>query len=243
MGKIISTDSTLYKFTSKLVNILLINFIWIISSIPIITIGASTTAVYYVTLKIVKEEEVYIVKSFIKSFKENFKQSTIMWLIFLVIGVILGSNYYYLFNVVKNPGILFRIVTALVTVLYVFCVLYAFPLLSRYSNSISRTILNSFVVSIRYFSRTIIILVLVVVLIAIGLYHTISFIFTLFFGVGLLTYVVSFYTLKVFEDLERLKEKYEEELMNQKDEVIEESEEVKEIEEAKEIEEVKEIEE
>jgi len=203
MGKFFSVDSPLYRFASRLTDILILNLLWILCSIPIFTIGAATTAVYYVNLKMIKNEEVYIVRSFFKSFKENFKQSTIMWLIYLFAAIVLATDYYYLFQISEKSNIVLKGITVLATILYLFAILYAFPLQARYENPIKRTIFNSIIISIRYFKRTIIIIGLLVVITFIGLYTTTTLIFAILFGVGILSYVVTAYVLKIFEEIER----------------------------------------
>ena len=78
MSKLFSLDSGLYKFMSRLFDMLKLNAMWILCSIPIVTIGASTTAAFTITLKMVDEEEGYIAGPFLKEFKANlFKGSAI----------------------------------------------------------------------------------------------------------------------------------------------------------------------
>ena len=74
-------DSGFARFMNRAIDVLELNILWIIFSLPIFTIGASTCAAYYVTLKMVDEEEGYVGKMFVKAFKDNFKQGTILWLI------------------------------------------------------------------------------------------------------------------------------------------------------------------
>ena len=83
MGKVFALDSPLMNGLSKLADLIWLNILATICCIPIITIGASLTALHYVVLKMVKDEEGYITRSFFKSFKENFKQATLMWLMLL----------------------------------------------------------------------------------------------------------------------------------------------------------------
>lgn len=71
MSKLFSLDSGLYKFMSRLFDMLKLNAMWILCSIPIVTIGASTTAAFTITLKMVDEEEGYIAGPFLKEFKAN----------------------------------------------------------------------------------------------------------------------------------------------------------------------------
>ena len=85
-------DNPVWRFIGKFWDVLVVNLLWIICSIPIVTIGASTTAMYYVTLRLVRDEDGYTIRSFFKSFKDNFKQATAIWLIFLAVGLILGFD-------------------------------------------------------------------------------------------------------------------------------------------------------
>ncbi len=82
--KFFSVDSPLYRFLSKMVDVLKLNFLWILFSLPLLTVGASTVAAMSVALKMTDDEEGYIGKSFVKAFKENWKQGTLLWLITVV---------------------------------------------------------------------------------------------------------------------------------------------------------------
>ena len=76
MGRIFSLDSPLFSFLNKVADLILLNILTMICCLPIITIGASMTALHYVVLKMVRDEESYIVRSYFKSFRQNFKQAT-----------------------------------------------------------------------------------------------------------------------------------------------------------------------
>ena len=71
MGKVFNFEGPVFSFLSRLADLFWLNLLFVICSIPVITIGASSTALYYVTLKMAKDEEGYITRSFFKSFKEN----------------------------------------------------------------------------------------------------------------------------------------------------------------------------
>ena len=81
-------DNVVTRALTKICDMICLNVIWLICCIPIVTIGASTTALYSVLLKMVKNEEGYIFRSFFKAFKENFRQSTVIWLLFVLVSVI-----------------------------------------------------------------------------------------------------------------------------------------------------------
>ena len=86
-------DNPIMRGMGRLADFIILNLLWVVCSIPIITIGASTTALYTVMMKLVKNEEGYIAKGFLKAFKENFKQSTIMWIIFLLISIVFVVDF------------------------------------------------------------------------------------------------------------------------------------------------------
>ena len=82
------TDNVVMRALGKMGDMICLNVMWVICCIPIITIGASTTALYTVMLRMVKNEEGYIFRGFLKAFKSNFKQSTLIWLILLLLGIV-----------------------------------------------------------------------------------------------------------------------------------------------------------
>ena len=68
----------------RVADLIILNLIFIVCCIPIVTIGPALTALYYMTLKMARNEETYIIRGFFKSFKENFRQAIVIWLIILV---------------------------------------------------------------------------------------------------------------------------------------------------------------
>ncbi len=81
-----------FDFMNRLVDLIILSLLWLIMCIPIFTIGASTTAAYYVAFSFVNEKDGYVVKKFFKSFKENFVISTKL---FLIVG---SLSFFSMFN-------------------------------------------------------------------------------------------------------------------------------------------------
>ena len=90
--KLFNLDSPVMVFLSKVANLMILNVLTIICCIPIFTAGAAITALYYVTIKMARGDDPYIIKGYFKSFKENFKQATIIWLIMLVVIAIIAVD-------------------------------------------------------------------------------------------------------------------------------------------------------
>ena len=156
MKSFFNPDNWLMIFLGNITDIMLLNAVCLLCCLPIITIGPSVTALHYVTLKMSKGEEGYIIKDFFKSFKENFRQSTIIWLIFLLV-----SAFFYLdLRIIEDGGMeVPYAVSVVIYVTYLFCcttAMYAFPLTARFTNKISQTLRNAFLMSILHVVKTVI---------------------------------------------------------------------------------------
>ena len=89
MNRFFNMDNKFFVFMGRVADLILLNILCILCCIPIVTAGASITALYYVTLKMARDEESYIIRSFFCSFKQNFKQSTLIWILMLAAGVLI----------------------------------------------------------------------------------------------------------------------------------------------------------
>ena len=151
-------DNSIWRFIGKLGDLILLNILWTVCSIPIVTIGASTTAVYYVTLKMVRDENDGTIRSFFHSFKQNFRQATAIWLIFLAVGLMLIFDIWFFFtgqSPISGPaGMVLTAISGGILLLYIFTYTYVFPIQARFYNSISNTIRNAFVMSVRHLFQT-----------------------------------------------------------------------------------------
>ena len=152
-----SLDSKFSQIMGRVFDLMMLNIIFLIMCIPIVTIGANFTAMYYVTLKMIKNEETYIFRTYWKSFRENFKQATAIWLILLAVLIVLILD---LLLVMRMPGtITYLRFVFLVLIFFEAMVLsYVFPVLSRFDNTVKNTIKNSILMAIRHLPWTIMIL-------------------------------------------------------------------------------------
>ena len=131
--KLFNLDSPVMVFLSKVANLMILNVLTIICCIPIFTAGAAITALYYVTIKMARGDDPYIIKGYFKSFKENFKQATIIWLIMLVILAIIAVDWRVtLVMMTGNSAKIMKTVLFIVSFLLLLTGLYIFPVLSRF---------------------------------------------------------------------------------------------------------------
>lgn len=152
MKNIFNLDNRFFTFMGKVADVMILNLLFIITSIPIITIGTSLTALYSVSLKQSAGTSSYIVKEYFFAWKTNFKQSTIMWIFSLIAFSLLFMNL-----TLKTDGttsLVMRFIMILSMILYLMITLYAFPLLAKFDNTIKHTIVNAFLMSLRHFLTT-----------------------------------------------------------------------------------------
>lgn len=195
-------DNPVWRFIGKFGDLILLNILWVVCSIPIVTIGASTTAVYYVTLKLVRNDDGYTIRSFFKSFKENFKQSTIIWLIMLAVGLLLGFDMFFFTKLFSGSDTFKTVMLTIflaMSIIYLAIFTYVFPLQSRFYNSIKRTFFNAFFMSIRHLFHTLAILAIDIAAVAAGLLIPQAMMFFVLFGFPLLAFINSYILNPVFK--------------------------------------------
>lgn len=162
--KFFSYESKFSQILLKLCYACYLNLLWFVCSIPIFTIGASTTALYYASLKVVRDEESHVAALFFRSFKENFRQATVLWLILLGLGLFLGADGYVVYHLRQSSlgpaGVLWTLVLAVIiaaAIVYVIVLLYVFPLLASVSNTNAAMLKNSFLIGTHYLFATILV--------------------------------------------------------------------------------------
>lgn len=152
MQNIFNPDNKFFSFMGQVADIIILNILFIITSLPIITIGASLAALYSVTLKQADGKEPYVAKTYLRAWAQNFRQGTILGLIMLGISALL------LFNLsLKTSGGIYLAMRIGMTIALLFVIMismYVFPLLSKFNNNIKQIIINAFLLSIRHFLTT-----------------------------------------------------------------------------------------
>lgn len=157
MNKLLSFDGKLFEILGRAADFMLLNILWILTSLPLITIGASTTALYSVMLKLVKNEESYIVKSYFLAFVENFKYATLFWTLFALVESILFWEY-RLFSRPEIPGAVWiQGILFVIIVILTVSVCYLFPVLARFENTPLNTLKNVFLIAAAHLAHSIII--------------------------------------------------------------------------------------
>ena len=204
MDNLFEYDNKFFEVLGKITDIIILNLLCIVSCMPIITIGASITATYFVALQMVRDEETYIIREFIKRFKENFIFSTKVWSIILIIGLVLSFDF-YISRLILNEymRITLQFILTIVSIIFIFLLTYVFPIISKFENTIKNTMINSILISIQHLPKTIFMVFInlspiILTLILSNYWGHILFFYTVM-GFASITYINSIFFNKIFE--------------------------------------------
>ena len=199
--KFFSVESPLYRFLSRFMDMLKLNFMWLLFSIPIVTIGAATVAAMSVALKMADDEEGYIGRSFVRAFRENWKKGTVLWVITVIAAYAVYLDFQF-FNAIEGNPILFLIIGIVSCFIIVLSLIYAYPLTARYENTLIKTIQNSFEIARRYFGRTLLIVFLLVFEFLIFQFNSTMIFFGILIGPAFMIFTLASFSKRIFQKIE-----------------------------------------
>lgn len=134
----LSEDSIFGQVFGFLGKMIALNILWIVTSLPIVTIGASTTAMYYTALKLHKDEDVTVWKSFLHSFKQNFIQATAIWAVLAAVGALLFIEGRWLLLSDSSSTMFLSYGLIGIGLIAGVLLLYIFPVIAAFSNTLGK---------------------------------------------------------------------------------------------------------
>lgn len=209
-------DNKVLSFITRITNMVILNVLTIFCCIPIITIGPAVTALYYMTLKMVRNEETYIVRGYFHSFRQNLRQGIIINLILLFIGAILAFDTYFMHQMDDKSSFYHTIYyfTLGVDLIYGILFLYIYPVLAKFYNSIKNTFKNAALMAVRHFPYTVVMVLICALPVEVfflipSIWHWIILFFILI-GFTLIAYMNSRILVGIFDKYIEKKEEPEE---------------------------------
>lgn len=194
LKNLFNPENSFWEFMNNMTNVLFVGLIWLICCIPIITIGASTTALYDYSLKMADNREGYVLKSFFKAFKNNFIKSTLFWILMLLgAGFLVVDGYICLRMEAPIGKFLFFAIVAIGIMYFIICI-YIFPVLAFFQMNVKETVKNACIMGVGSLPIT----TLIIIILVIGglIIYTAPY---LIFALGsFVAYVSSFCYLSVF---------------------------------------------
>ena len=160
MSRFFNPDNPVMEFIAKIFDLVILNLTFIFSCVPIITIGASTSALSYVTLKMVRGEDPYIWRNFWKSFRQNFKQGTLVWIFSILIFIFLGMDFYIINSQNTSLFAVVRILLWIVCAVALSVFLYVFPVISHFVCTTKQALKNALLMTFGHLPYTLMMLAL-----------------------------------------------------------------------------------
>ena len=204
MGKIFSLESPFMKLIDTLTNLIVLNLLVMVCALPIITAGAAFTAMHRVVYLMVNGEEGYILKDFKKAFFDNFKQSTLCWLVVLVIVFVLGGDYVTMYQVLPGGySLSFQVIIWIATVVAAIGIIYIFPMVARYEDTTKNTLRNAYALGFYKLGRTLAMIIITILPWGLSALFQYFSIFALLIGFSLPAYMCVYIYRPVFLHFEK----------------------------------------
>lgn len=186
MDKFFDPDSGIMVFLSGVADLITVNLLWLITSLPVVTLGASTAALYAsVRAPGEKKTTASATKRYFRAFRGNLKRGTGAFFIMLVLTALIVVDLYLLSAGLLGSAILRYVLCAIPALLLLFMWSWLFPLTAVFDNSLIRTLTNAFLMTLSYLPTTILITVLNLVPVLLLLFYTETFFKTLMLWVML----------------------------------------------------------
>ena len=203
MGKFFNMDSPIMRFMTKVADIMILNLLFILTSLPIITIGAAWTSLYYVSMKLVRDEEGSIVRSFFHSFRMNFRQATILWIGTVAVFAVLIADLLILAQIDSPYAAAMNTSVLILGVVILMILQYLFPLIAKFDASIRQTLKNACLIAMGHLPKTILMTAFVAGSGFISLYNgytlPVASVVFAFIGFGLIAFGNSAILVKIFD--------------------------------------------
>ena len=158
---IFNPQNRFWSFMEKIMNLCAISFLWLLFSLPLVTAGASTVALFQYTLKLTRDEEGYIWRTFFRGFKKNFVQATVLWIGMAAAGAFLVFDLYCCQFMPVPGAVKWAVRVALASLIFVYLLtsLYILPLVAFFHTTVKRAVAHSFIMAMGhlYFSVTVLV--------------------------------------------------------------------------------------
>ena len=193
-----SLDSPIARFFYLVADIVTLHFLWLLCSLPLFTIGASTTALYYSCMKRIRTDEGHAAGNFFKAFKSNFRQATVIWLLLLLIGAVMLADLHIGMSVGGVLGKIMLVSCSVFLVPYILVCIYIFPIQAKFENRIADNLKNALLMPFQSFHYSLLLVFII------GTFAVLCLCFRPFIGlmlvcgVGLLGYLLSGIFVQLF---------------------------------------------
>lgn len=193
MGRFFNENNPLVSALSDLCDLIILNALFLICSLPIVTIGSSITAAFKVAQSLSERSCSSVVREFFLAFRNNFRQTSVVWCPSLLVFVVLGLYYLMAISDSGFPMHIWLLLMLVICLLLLAVLCYTFPLIGRYSNKLKDHLKNAAILAVTHFPRTVLLMLISVLPAAMLILYP-----------GLFFYLLPFWILAGFAVLVRL---------------------------------------
>lgn len=199
-------DSPVMRFLGRIGDIIILNLIFVVTALPVITVGTALSALYTVAMKLARGEDPSVLREYMRAFRRNMKPATICWLIMAAAGALIFLDFRL---VGAFGGALYTVVRLLLAMIFgvwMLTFLYLFPYIARFENTVFHSVKNALFLSAAHLPSTVMMLVISVGLIVVTLFTSRTFVIGtigwFFAGFAVVAYVQSFLLSRIFAKYE-----------------------------------------
>ena len=142
--RLFNLNSKFYRFMTRAADCILLSLLWIVFSLPVVTCGAASAALYYATHKVLHDMGEGTMKEFWRGFRMNWKQATLVWLLDIVLITFVVGDLFLIYRSQGTSGIVFK-AFAVFAVIAMIWTLFWFPYLARFEDRTGTVLKNSFI--------------------------------------------------------------------------------------------------
>lgn len=199
-------DSPVMRFLGRIGDIIILNLIFVVTALPVITVGTALSALYTVAMKLARGEDPSVLREYMRAFRRNMKPATICWLIMAAAGALIFLDFRL---VGAFGGALYTVVRLLLAMIFgvwMLTFLYLFPYIARFENTVFHSVKNALFLSAAHLPSTVMMLVISVGLIVVTLFTSRTFVIGtigwFFAGFAAVAYTQSFLFSRIFSKYE-----------------------------------------
>lgn len=204
LNQIFHPNNAVFRAIGKLLDVVVLGILWLVCSLPVVTLGASTTALYYSMVKCVRRGEDFPYGNFFRSFRANFRVSLPLSILTAVLWYFLSWGYSIILTLANTQG------GTMIALYIAFCVMllvpigtlcYAFPLLSRFTFTPLTLLSAAFKLAMRHLPTTVVLVLLLTQAVNLCQRYWYYFFLPLMLCPALLALLFSFFLERIFRPL------------------------------------------
>lgn len=203
MTNLFSYDGVVYKTGTKLFQLLVLNVLYLITCLPLLTIGAANTALACATMKMIEGKEGNVAVDYLRSFKSNFKMATYFNFIFGVINGLILLNYLFAGTVTPLLRGFVYAALGLAGIISIIGMTFIYPYIARFDDDILTTTKNTGLLILKHGRLSFLILMIAVIPVVVACLSPLLMVFAIyisaFIGFSLTTYLRSLLLLSIYK--------------------------------------------